>query len=188
MAWGSTSRDSSGFRSGNCTSNRSTACTMTKKEFEKAGIANPDLRYIEGIFVPTEPGAVTWREQMDIYHRWSLLSMAYGVTTISTRVGSPSTAATITVQSTTAAAASSGAIPYCDPKPAYAAYATMTDKLNEANFDGWVPTGSLTTYALRFKKPDNKGYVYALWSLRGKRPVTLTLDADAAVSRDGFHE
>ncbi len=70
-------------------------------------------------------------------------------------------------------------IPYCDPKPAYASYATMTDKLNEANFDGWLKTGSLTTYCLRFKGP--RGNVYALWTIRGKRPVTLTLAADAEV-------
>src|SRR3954468_11762164 len=70
-------------------------------------------------------------------------------------------------------------VPYCDPKPAYAAYATMTDRLTGATFDGWLPTGSLTTYCLRFAGP--RGKVHTLWTLRGKRPVTLTLAADADV-------
>ena len=50
-----------------------------RKEYEKAGIPKPQLQYTEGIFVPTEPGAVSWREQMDIYNRWVLISMAYGM-------------------------------------------------------------------------------------------------------------
>ncbi len=149
-----------------------------RKEFEKAGIKNPQLQYCEGIFVPTEPGAVSPREQMDLYNRWTLLSMAYGVNRFysgwfafdcGNYYGSEHYGG----------CGIQRRIPYCDPKPAYAAYATMTDRLNEANFDGWLKTGSLTTYCLRFAGP--KGKVYTLWTLRGKRPVTLTLAADGAV-------
>lgn len=148
---------------------------VLRKEFEKAGIAKPMLQYVEGIFVPTEPGAVTPREQMDIYHRWTLLSMAYGVQRFysgwfafdcGNYYGSEHYGG----------CGIQRRIPYCDPKPAYAAYATMTDRLDRANFDGWLKTGSLTNYCLRFKGPN--GPVYALWNLRGKRPVTLTLAAD----------
>jgi hypothetical protein len=56
----------------------------------------------------------------------------------------------------------------------------MTDKLNEAEFDGWLPTGSHNTYALRFRN-ETRGSIYALWSLRGVRSVTLQLSADAVV-------
>lgn len=149
-----------------------------RKEFEKAGIPNPSLQACEGIFVPTEVGACSWREQMDIYHRWALISMAYGVKRFysgwfafdcGSYYGSEHYGG----------CGIQRRIPYCDPKPAYAAYATMTDKLNEADFDGWLQTGSLSTYCLRFKGP--KGNVYALWTLRGKRPVTLSLAADGEV-------
>jgi hypothetical protein len=149
-----------------------------KKEYAKAGIPNPRLQYCEGIFVPTEPGSVSYREQMDLYNRWTLLSMAYGVTRFysgwfafdcGNYYGSEHYGG----------CGIQRRIPYCDPKPAYAAYATMTDKLDQANFDGWLKTGSLTTYCLRFKGP--KGLVYALWTLRGKRPVTLTTNAPANV-------
>jgi hypothetical protein len=149
-----------------------------RKEYTKAGIPNPMLQYAEGTFVPTEPGSVSWREQMDLYNRWALLSMAYGVKRFysgwfafdcGNYYGSEHYGG----------CGIQRRIPYCDPKPAYAAYATMTDRLDQADFDGWLKTGSLTTYCLRFKGP--KGTVYTLWNLRGKRPVTLTLAADGNV-------
>jgi hypothetical protein len=149
-----------------------------RKEYEKAGIPNPRLQYCEGIFVPTEPGAVSPREQMDLYNRWAILSMAYGVQRFysgwfafdcGNYYGSEHYGG----------CGIQRRIPYCDPKPAYAAYATMTDRLDQANFAGWLKTGSLTTYCLHFKGP--RGNVYTLWTIRGKRPVTLTLATDAAV-------
>ncbi len=151
---------------------------VTKKEFEKAGIPKPQLQYCEGIFVPTEPGAVTYREQMDIYNRFSLISMAYGFDRFY------SAWFAFDCGNYYGAEHYGGCgiqrrVPYCDPKPAYAAFATMTDKLNEANFQGWLPTGSLTNYALNFKGP--KGNVYTLWNIRNKRAVTLTLSEDAQV-------
>ena len=147
---------------------------VLRKEYERAGIANPTLTYVEGIVAPTHEAALSWREQMDIYNRWSLLAMSYGITRFyagwnAYDLGSYYGAehyGNVGIQRR---------IPYCDPKPAYAAFATMTDKLNQANYDGWLPTGSLSTYCLRFKGP--RGMVYALWTLRGKRPVRLTLKA-----------
>jgi hypothetical protein len=150
-----------------------------RKEYEKAGIPKPQLQYTEGIFVPTEPGAVSWREQMDIYNRWLLISMAYGVN----RFYSGWFAFDCCNYYGSEHYGGCGIqrrIPYCDPKPAYAAYATMTDRLDRANFDGWLKTGSLTTYCLRFKGP--QGAVHTLWTIRGKRPVTLTLATDGEVN------
>jgi hypothetical protein len=150
-----------------------------KKEFARAGIEQPRLQYMEGIFVPTEVGAVSYREQMDLYNRWALMSMAYGVTRFysgwfafdcGNYYGSEHYGG----------CGIQRRIPYCDPKPAYAAYATMTDKLDQANFDGWLPTGSHTNFCLRFKGP--RGNVYALWNVRGKRLVTLNLAADGNVA------
>lgn len=152
--------------------------SFMKPEFVKAGVPNPQLQFCEGIFVPTEPGAVSWREQMDIYHRWALISMAHGVRRFYSGWFAFDCGSYYGAEHY-GGCGIQRRIPYCDPKPAYAAYATMTDKLNDAEFDGWVKTGSLTTYCLRFKGP--KGNVYALWTLRGQRPVTLTLAADGKV-------
>jgi hypothetical protein len=149
-----------------------------RKEYAKIGIADPMLQYTEGTFVPTEPGACNPREQMDLYNRWVLLSMAYGVKRFysgwfafdcGNYYGSEHYGG----------CGIQRRIPYCDPKPAYAAYATMTQQLDQANFDGWLKTGSLTNYCLRFKGP--QGFVYTLWNIRGQRPVTLTLAAEGEV-------
>lgn len=149
-----------------------------RKEYEKAGIPNPRMQFTEGIFVPTEPGAVTYREQMDIYLRSTLISLAYGVDRFysgwfcfdsGNYYGSEHYGG----------CGIQRRIPYCDPKPAYAAYATMTQMLDRATFDGWVPTGSHTTYCMRFKKPT--GALYAFWTIRGKRPVTLTLNGEKGI-------
>jgi len=151
----------------------------TKKEFERAGIPNPELPYCEGTFVPTEPGACTYREQMDLYHRWVLISLAYGVKEIYSGWFDFDNGDYFGAEHY-GGCGIRRRIPYCDPKPGYAAFATMTDKLAAANFEAWMPTGSLTTFCLRFKGP--KSYVYALWTIRGKRPVTLTLTADTAMN------
>ena len=149
------------------------------KEWQKFG-KKPHLQTNEGIFVPTEPGGVSWREQMDIYNRWSVLSMAYGVS----RFYSGWFACDCTNYYGAEHYGGCGIqakIPYANPKPAYAAFATMTDKLNEANFDGWLPTGSLNTFALRFKH-ETRGPVYTLWTLRGTRPLTITLKDEGKVN------
>lgn len=147
-----------------------------KHEYERAGITNPLLQFCEGIFVPTEPGAVTWREQMDIYQRWTLLSMAYGVRRFYSGWFAFDCGSYYGAEHY-GGCGIQRRIPYCDPKPAYAAYATMTEKLAEAEFDGWLPTGSLSTYALRFRH-ESRGGVFALWTLKGRRPVTLELSGD----------
>ncbi len=150
-----------------------------KKEYEKVGILKPQLNAVEGTFVPTEPGSCTWREQMDYYTRWNLIDMAYGVDRFYAGWFAFDCGNYYGAEHY-GGCGIQRRIPYCDPKPAYAAFATMTDKLNEANFDGWLKTGSLSTYCLRFKHA-TRGNIYALWTLRGKRPVTITLTADATV-------
>jgi len=144
-----------------------------KHEYEKAGIPNPRFYFCEGIFVPTEPGAATYREQMDIYNRQTILAMGYGARRFYTCWFSFDAASYYGAEHY-ACSGTFRRIPYADPKPSYAAYAAMTRNLNEAEFDAWIPTGSQTTYALRFKGP--KGNIYPLWTVRGKRGVTLMLN------------
>lgn len=150
-----------------------------RKEFEKAGIPKPLLQFTEGIFVPTEPGAVSWREQMDIYLRSTLISMAYGVERFYSSWFCFD-AGNYYGSEHYGGCGIQRRIPYCDPKPAYAAYATMTQMLDRANFAGWLPTGSHSTYCLKFQGPN--GPVYTLWTIRGRRPVQLHLAGDGAIT------
>ncbi len=61
--------------------------------------------------------------------------------------------------------------PELNPKPGYCAYATMTRLLDKAKFHSVVPTGSVNAYCLRFDGP--RGQVYALWTTRGRRAISL---------------
>jgi len=150
---------------------------ILNKEYEKAGISNPELVYIEGIFSPTEPGALTWQEQAERYHRWTLLSMAYGITRFHAGWFAFDCGNYYGAEHY-GGCGIQRRIPYADPKPAYAHFATMTRHLERAKFDRWIPTGSNTVYCLKFTRPSwtqagGTESVYALWTVRGTRPVTL---------------
>ncbi len=70
--------------------------------------------------------------------------------------------------------------PLLTPKPSFAAMATLTQQLDQAEFVRYLPTGSPTLYCMQFKNGD--GFVYVLWLPRGERPVTLRLARDAEVT------
>jgi hypothetical protein len=67
--------------------------------------------------------------------------------------------------------------PEMRPKVAVAAYSTMTRMLDAAAFDRFYRTGSLSAFALCFKRKW-KGPVLLLWTLRGRRPMNLRLARD----------
>lgn len=57
------------------------------------------------------------------------------------------------------------------PKPAYAAVATLTQVLDQAKYQRFVPTGSLVLHAEEFQRGTD--WVYAFWTVRGQRDMTL---------------
>jgi hypothetical protein len=58
--------------------------------------------------------------------------------------------------------------PNIGPKPAYVAYAVLTQVLDGASFSRFIPLGSTAVYAAEFKKKDNT-FVTCLWTVRGAR-------------------
>ena len=66
--------------------------------------------------------------------------------------------------------------PLLTPKPSYVALATLTQVLDGAKYVRFVDTGSDSLYALEFK--GRKGWVYALWTVRGTREVSLDYSED----------
>ena len=64
--------------------------------------------------------------------------------------------------------------PEYNPKPAAAAFATMTQVLDAVTYEGWVETGSRTVYCVRFKRR-GANWTYAIWTIRGERPLTLQI-------------
>lgn len=149
-----------------------------REEYRKYGMPDPLLAYVEGIFVPTEPGACTWQEQADRYHRWTLLSLAYGVERFYSGWFAYDCGNWYGAEHY-GGCGIQRRLPYADPKPAYAHFATMTRQLDGAKFECWLPTGSLSVYCLRFSNG-----VHAMWTLRGKRPVSFPKSVTITDSMD----
>ena len=60
-----------------------------------------------------------------------------------------------------------------NPYPAYATQGTLIRHLRHMVFVKAVPTGSLSTYCFEFKDARNGELLHVLWTIRGRRPVTL---------------
>ncbi len=67
------------------------------------------------------------------------------------------------------------------PKPAYVAYAVLTDVMDQATFSRQIPTGSTTVYAVEFQRADGR-MVTALWAARGT--VDFAVDFGAEVEAE----
>ncbi|HEV7405378.1 MAG TPA: hypothetical protein VGO11_20715, partial [Chthoniobacteraceae bacterium] len=153
---------------------------MVRNEFTKAGIPNPLLPMYEGPCVPSGPGALSDQEQADLTMRDSLLLMAYGVNIQNGGFPAYDTASYWGEQHYGFGVLNRTSLE--TPKPAYAALATLTRHLNRANYNKWIPTGSLTVYNLQFKHYQSGKLVHVMWTVRGRRPVTLAVTPGAQVS------
>ncbi|OGV55634.1 MAG: hypothetical protein A2X49_02715 [Lentisphaerae bacterium GWF2_52_8] len=69
--------------------------------------------------------------------------------------------------------------PQVYPKPGYPAVSTATQVLDCAKFERMVPTGSLTVYALEFKRGNE--FIYAFWTARGELDATLDFEKDGNI-------
>jgi len=68
--------------------------------------------------------------------------------------------------------------PFMYPKKSYVGVAVATNLLDQVALSRNIATGSLTVYALEFKRQDGQ-YVYPVWTSRGTAELTIeTLSAD----------
>lgn len=153
---------------------------MTRQEMTKAGITKPLLPMYEGPCVPSGPGALTDQEQADLTIRNSLLLMVYGVDIQNGGFPAFDTASYWGEQHYGFGVLNRVSLE--TPKIAYTALATLTRHLNRCNYQKWIKTGSLNTYALQFKHYKTGKLVHVMWTLRGEREATLELPADAEVT------
>jgi hypothetical protein len=131
-----------------------------------------ELVHVESYYAPTHPMALSLRESADSIVRTAALSLANGTDRF---------LACWTLDDPEGAWGSQhygsvgiiGRGPELNPKPGAAAYATMTEMLDTAKYDGWVPIGSHSAYCLRFKEVPPKN-IYCLWTIRGRRPITVS--------------
>lgn len=153
---------------------------MLKNEMDKVGMKDMKFPMIEGLAFPALPGALTHQEQANSTVRGALIMIAYGVD----------------AQVSTTATHDSGdywgeqhygsgglheRIPINTPRISYVAYATMTRHLNRKNLAKWIHTGSLSTYAMQFAHYKTGELTHVMWTIRGKRPVTLDVPKGTVV-------
>jgi hypothetical protein len=124
----------------------------------------------------SNPGNLTQTTQADYFARMALDSLAWGMPKI--RLGLISDVGDSYQESNWGKTGFCHAWPALNIRPAFVSMATLTLVLDGATFEKDVSLGSPTLYALQFKRPDGK-YVTALWTIHGKRPVTLTFDQPA---------
>ena len=155
-------------------------CYIMQEELKKAGIKNPNLVMVEGPCLPTRPGALTMDEQADNWVRVSLLLYGYG---IDRQIGGWGIECANYWGEQHYGGGVYNRLPQVTPKPSACAIATMTRHTNRKNFTKWLPTGSLSAYALQFKHYKTGDLTHTFWTVRGKRPVTLTVPKGATVTR-----
>ncbi len=78
--------------------------------------------------------------------------------------------------------------PMCTPKLAYINYATLTRHINRANFTKYLPTGSTSTYCQQYKHYKTGKLIHVLWTIRGKRIVSVKVPSGATLEIYDQHD
>jgi len=141
---------------------------------EHFGFYGVPLLHSESIYYPTGPAFSlnSERDQAGWYARSYLIGFAYdSVYAMSGAIVDSSGSYRYSFWGT---AAYCNQAPECSPKLSYVAYATLTQLLDGASYDGKVDSGTASVYALRFKQPDGTP-LCAVWNLRGQREAILEL-------------
>lgn len=141
-----------------------------KQEMKRLGYEKKELIHVESYYPSSHRLALGHRGSADSMVRTAVLSLALG----STRFFACWTTYDCEDYWGSQHYGCIGIIsrrPEYNPKPAAAAFATMTRMVDTAQYDGYVDTGSRTAYCVRFK--DSGKWIYCLWTIRGTRPLTL---------------
>ncbi len=151
---------------------------MLRQIADHHGAKNVPLRQCLEIAYPcTNPGNLTEMTQAAYLVRHCMVSLSWRIPVIRPMVLSD--AGNSYRFSNWGAAGLCTAWPNVGPKPAYVAFAVLTQALDGAAFTRFVPLDSTALYAAEFRKKDNT-YVTCLWTIRGRRPVTVQLPGAAA--------
>ncbi len=159
---------------------------MLREEMKRCGYEGIPIIHTESYFASSHPLALGPRTAADHYVRTSVLSLALGTAKFMWCF-TLHDCADYWGSNHYGCIGITGPRPEFNPKPAFPAYATMTRLLDQANFDGYVPTGSHSAYCVRFKTPS--GFVYCLWTIRGGRVALLhapKAKSIVATSWEGF--
>ncbi len=151
-------------------------------QMKEKGLEGKEMVHLESYFPSSGPMALTYQQQASSVVRTAMLSMAMGTTQFM-RTWELHTSGDGWGSSHYGSAGLIDRAPEFNPKPAAAAFATMTRVVDAAKFDGWLETGSRSGFCLRFRDADGKRHVYPVWTIRGTRPMKLSLSDGAEIVR-----
>ena len=126
----------------------------------------------------TQRGALTEREQAELYVRDALHCLAYGYPSIN--IGATEDWADSYNGTIYGGGGFVRRNPLLTPKPSYVAWATMTRMLDGARYVRYLDTGSRSLYVLEFSTCG--GTVYAVWTVRGSRRMTVAFGDGTSAS------
>lgn len=144
---------------------------LLKEAMKQYGYEKVPVIHTESYYPSSHELALGYRGSADSYVRTAVLSLALG-TTVFANCWTVQDCANYWGSQHYGCIGILGRQPAANPKPAFAAFATMTRLLDVVQFDGFVPTGSHTSYCVRFAAHGKK--IYCLWTVRGTRPATVT--------------
>lgn len=153
-------------------------------EMQDMGMKGKEVVHLESYFPPSGPLSLSFSEQADNIVRTALLSLSMGTTKF-LRTWTLFTSGDRWGASHYGSAGLFDRAPEFNPKPAAAAFATMTRVLDLAKYDGYVETGSRSAFCLRFKGADR--LVYAVWTIQGTRALRLAFGAKPRAESVDMH-
>ena len=132
----------------------------------------------EVCYPSTNAGNLDFRTQADYFVRHAMHSLAWGVPAF--RPGVLMDVGGNYRYSHWGASGFCHTYPEMNVKPAFVEFATMTLVLDGAKFARVVPSGSASLYVVEFDKADDGSRVFAIWTVRGTRPLALRLEGTGA--------
>ncbi|MCH5376219.1 MAG: hypothetical protein JJ992_19795, partial [Planctomycetes bacterium] len=117
-------------------------------QMKEMGLVGKEVVHLESYFPPSGPLRLTFDEQADTIVRTAVLSMALGTTKFM-RTWELHTSGDGWGSSHYGSAGLIDRAPEFNPKPAAAAFATMTNVLDLAKYDGYLNVGSRSAFCIR---------------------------------------
>jgi len=146
----------------------------------KKFIPDPYLVLVEGTCTSSRDYDTTPEDQANVCTRNLLVLIGYGVSNLESGSNAPYDCANYWGENHYGGGYCSR-LPLAMPKLAYVSYATLTRHVNRRNFVKYVPTGSTSVYCQQYKHYQTRAPTYVLWTIRGKRPVTVRVNPGQTV-------
>jgi hypothetical protein len=141
---------------------------------EHYGFEDVPIFHSESIYISTGAGLTRMPGRTQAAHYARAYLLGYPYDSIFGLAGAMIDSSNRYIYSAWGASGYCNQAPECSPKLSYVVFATLTQVLDGARYEGKLDTGSTSVYALRFRRTDGTP-LYALWNVRAKRHARCIL-------------